>query len=86
MKTTTIRKIIATNLNNVYFNAIKRVIYLKLTKETITISFVLFASNAKKKIKMLLLNKIIVRRINCFRQTLVRNLLTKKATILRYNL
>jgi len=48
------------NLNNVYFDATKRAIYLKLTKETITILFVLFALNAKKKIKMLLLNKIII--------------------------
>jgi len=49
-----------TNLNNVCFSATKRVIRLKLTKETMITSFVLFVSNAKKKIKMLSLNKTII--------------------------
>ena len=56
-KTTIIRKTIATNLDSIYFNTTKKAICLRLTKKTITILFVFFASNVEKKIKILLSNK-----------------------------
>jgi len=43
------RKTIIINLNNIYFNTIERVICFRLIKETITILFILFTLNAKKK-------------------------------------
>lgn len=64
-KITTIRKTITINLNNIYFNIIKKIIRFKLIREIITISFVFFSSNAKKKTKIELTNKTIIQQINC---------------------